>query len=185
MASKGDRSHCSEIYFKLRLGAEVHQTQATRVKANSPAKMLGIYQSASFETIVPGAHELIVQAFAKGNFSDTLLGECKFDLEDRWLALKWKENPLSGHLYAVEGPGAEAKDGSTMKPPAKGPKAEAKDGSTMQPPPKGALASRFESMHEALATGRLAWPVRMAFAKGNFSDTLLGECKFDLEASVQ
>ena len=26
------------------------------------AKMLGIYQSASFETIVPGAHELIVQA---------------------------------------------------------------------------------------------------------------------------
>jgi len=82
---------CSEIYFKLRLGAEVLQTQATRIKSNSPAKMLGIYQSASFETIVPGAHELIVQAFAKGNFSDTLLGECKFDLEDRWLALKWKD----------------------------------------------------------------------------------------------
>ena len=28
--------------------------------------MLGIYQSASFETIVPGAHELIVQAFFWG-----------------------------------------------------------------------------------------------------------------------
>eukprot|EP00439_Symbiodinium_sp_Y106_P011643 s3737_g1.t1 len=41
---------CSEIYFKLRLGAEVLQTQATRIKSNSPAKMLGIYQSASFET---------------------------------------------------------------------------------------------------------------------------------------
>ncbi|CAK9066164.1 unnamed protein product [Durusdinium trenchii] len=83
---------CAEIYFKVRLGNEEQQTPV--VQSSIPqTKIIGVYHSVTFETQVPGAHELNVQVFAKAalGFGEQLIGECDFDLEDRCLAMKWKE----------------------------------------------------------------------------------------------
>lgn len=83
---------CSEIYFKIQLGSDEQRTPV--VGSSMPQnKIISVYHCVTFETHVPGSHELNVQVFAKGamGFSDSLIGECKFDLEDRCLAMKWKE----------------------------------------------------------------------------------------------
>ena len=81
---------CSEIYFKIQLGSE---EQRTPVVGSNFNRNISVYQCVTFETHVPGADELTVQVYSKGamGFSDSLIGECKFDLEDRCLAMKWKE----------------------------------------------------------------------------------------------
>ena len=47
-------------------------------------KIIPLYQSVSFETRIPGASQLKLEIFAANGlgFSDSLLGECSFDLED-------------------------------------------------------------------------------------------------------
>ncbi|CAJ1338058.1 unnamed protein product [Effrenium voratum] len=80
----------SEIYFKIKLGAEEQLTPVFR--PNAQGKIMAVYHWATFETLLPVAHELTIQAYSKAALGfDAFIGECKFDLEDRCLALKWKE----------------------------------------------------------------------------------------------
>eukprot|EP00931_Biecheleriopsis_adriatica_P037995 TRINITY_DN21795_c0_g1_i1.p1 TRINITY_DN21795_c0_g1~~TRINITY_DN21795_c0_g1_i1.p1 ORF type:complete len:2548 (+),score=544.12 TRINITY_DN21795_c0_g1_i1:683-7645(+) len=84
----GDAEH---LYFKMVIGTEERTTKAISCGYGNIGKPAPVYQHLAFETSMPGASQLVIEVWAPGTIRDTKLGECVFDLEDRFLALKRKE----------------------------------------------------------------------------------------------
>eukprot|EP00930_Biecheleria_cincta_P034844 TRINITY_DN24022_c0_g3_i1.p1 TRINITY_DN24022_c0_g3~~TRINITY_DN24022_c0_g3_i1.p1 ORF type:complete len:2478 (-),score=472.10 TRINITY_DN24022_c0_g3_i1:96-7529(-) len=84
-----DTADSSELYFLA-----LHGNTTERVDVTSTGKKdVDVYETLQFETQLPGAGIVRIQAWAKGAlaFSDVMIGEMQLDLEDRWLCLKRKE----------------------------------------------------------------------------------------------
>lgn len=78
---------------------------ALRDMVSARNKIIPVYQSVSFETRIPGASQLRLEIFAANGlgFSDALLGECSFDLEDSCLKAFKR---CAGSLFGAEMEGA-------------------------------------------------------------------------------
>jgi hypothetical protein len=84
-----DSADTSELYFKVLCGNETLRVDV----ASSAKKDVDVYETLQFETQLPGAGIVRIQAWAKGTLAlqDNMIGEMQLDLEDRWLCLRRKE----------------------------------------------------------------------------------------------
>lgn len=88
-----DTADGAELYFLALHGNETLRVDVAPGMSSSGKKDVEVYETLQFETQLPGAGIVRIQAWSKGTLAlnDVMIGEMQLDLEDRWLCLKRKE----------------------------------------------------------------------------------------------
>jgi len=84
-------------YLVVKLGSETQTTTPKEDRTTGRTDILSFYDKFTFETTLPGRTRLTVQLWHQGMLSDTCMGSTTVDLEDRWMALKWREFRTHGN----------------------------------------------------------------------------------------